>query len=167
MAVQWFDPVPASTIAGLVGEQGFSRAAAASGLPADAFARAVEAGMGDALATFLVVLVPPLAVALRVLYLNRALGVVGHAVFGFHLMAFFLLAVLPGTILAGTAQADPLLNGALFAALPLWTGVGLHRTYGGAWVWTVLRAASLWIGLLVLILLYLYAVAGYAVLRAG
>lgn len=163
VAVQWFDPVPGAVVKGLAGQSRSALAERASGLSPALFAAAVEQRMGDALATFLIAFVPALAVALRVLYLNRRLGIVGHAVFAFHLMAFLLLALLPGTLLASSATGEAWINAALYAALPVWTGVALHRAYGGAVGWTLLRTAALWLGIVLLLLGYFFAVAFYAV----
>jgi hypothetical protein len=166
VAVQWFDPVPASMIADLVGQAAYDQHVRASGLPAAVFGGAAEEKMGNALATFLLLFVPLIAVALRVLYVNRRLGVVAHAVFAFHLMAFWLLAYLPGTILAGRG-GDTLVSVALYGALPLWAGVALHRAYGGAVGWTVLRTGVLWFVLVLLLVVYFYAIAAYAVAAAS
>ncbi len=167
VAVQWFDPVPGPMVKGLAGQSRAALAERTSGLPPALFSAAVEQRMGDALATFLIAFVPALALVLRVLYLNRRLGLMGHAVFAFHLMAFLLLALLPGTLLAGTPTADAWINVALYVALPVWTFVALHRAYGGAVVWTLLRTAALWLGVLLLLLGYFFAVAVYAVTTAG
>ncbi len=162
VVVQWFDPVPAGMIAGMVGRSTYAAAEHASGLPAALFAASVEQRMGDALPTFLVLFVPAIAVALRVLLPNRPQGVVGHAVFGFHLMAFLLLVLLPGTLFAGPV-GDALIAAALYAALPLWTAIALRRTYGGSLTWTLLRTSVLWLGIVLLLAAYLFAVAAYSV----
>lgn len=162
VAVQWFDPVPAGIIAGIVGKGTYAAAEYASGLPPALFAASAEQRMGNALPTFLILFVPAIAVALRVLFHNRAHGVVAHAVFGFHLMAFLLLVLLPGTLVAGPI-GDALNSGALYAALPLWTAIALRRTYGGSVVWTLLRTAVLWLGIVLLLEAYFFAIATYAV----
>ncbi|HEX9952079.1 MAG TPA: DUF3667 domain-containing protein [Rubricoccaceae bacterium] len=162
VAVQWFDPVPAETIAGLVGPGAYTAAERASGLAPALFAAGVEQRMGEALPTFLVLFVPAVAIVLRGLYPSRPLGVVGHAVFGFHLMAFLLLAFLPGTILAGPT-GDVLISAALYAALPLWTAVALRRAYGGSVGWTVMRAGALWLVVVLLLAGYFAVLAAYAV----
>ena len=162
VAVQWFDPVPAETIASLVGARAYAAAQGASGLAPALFAAGVEQRMGDALATFLVLFVPAIAVVLRALYPRRPYGVVGHAVFGFHLMAFLLLALLPGTIFAGPI-GDTLISAALYAAFPLWTGTALRRTYGGSVGWTVLRTGVLWLVVVLLLAGYFSALAAYSV----
>ena len=122
--------------------------------------------MGDALATFLVLFVPAIAVMLRGLYPSRPLGTVGHAVFGFHFMAFLLPAFLPGTILAGPT-GDVLISVALYAALPLWTAVALRRAYGGSAGWTLLRTGALWLGIVLLLAAYAAGLAAYSVAAAG
>lgn len=166
VAVQWFDPVPARDIADLVGPAAYAAAQRGSGLSPALFAAGAEQRMGDALATFLVLFVPAIAVMLRGLYPSRPLGTVGHAVFGFHFMAFLLLAFLPGTILAGPT-GDVLISVALYAALPLWTAVALRRAYGGSVGWTLLRTGALWLGIVLLLAAYAAGLAAYSVAAAG
>lgn len=162
VVVQWFDPVPATLIAEYVGPAAYAAAERASGLPPALFAASAEQRMGDALPAFLVLFVPALAVALRVLFATRPLGVVGHAVFGFHLMAFLLLVLMPGTLIGGPA-GDALISAGLFAALPLWSAIALRRTYGGSLAWTLLRTAVLWLGIVLLLATYFFVLATYAV----
>lgn len=166
VAVQWFDPVPAETVASLVGAAAYSEAAAQSGLSRPLFDASVENRYADLLPSALVVLVPLLALVLRGLYVRRPLGVVAHTVLGFHLAAFLLVALLPGTV-APLPLSDALLNTALLGAIPLWCGVALHRTYGGAVGWTVLRTLMLWLALLLLLMLYAVLLAGWTVATAG
>lgn len=163
--VQWFDPVTAEIAAETVGPEAYAGARAAAGAAPAAFDAAVEGRIATALPTWLVVLVPAMAALLALLHLGGRRPFAAYAAFAFHLVAFLLVALTPGTVVGGPA-GEALLSLVLFAALPAWIVLALRRAFGQGWAAALARGALTWLGLVLAVAVYLWVVTAWGVAGA-
>lgn len=94
----------------------------------------------------LFLLMPVFALVLRVIYLRRPIGYLGHLVVALYSHAWLMVVILATTLVnaAGTAlgfsDTGPLIiSGLLWMTVPLYLLVMQQRVYGGRWWLTLLR----------------------------
>lgn len=126
------------------------------GMPAQTFLDRFFAGLERTVPTALILFVPVLALAIKLLYVRRPFFYVEHLVFALHFQSFLFLALLAAYFL-NRAGFDGLFSGfATYAAVllvvaPTYLAFALRRVYRQAWGWTTAKAAAL--SLLYLLLL--------------
>ena len=130
------------------------------------FGSGVEERIADVFPTWLFLLVPLFAGALKLLYLRSGRTFAAHTVFAFHYVAFVMVAAAPVSLLPfAWSEVTSLVW--MLGALPLWLVFALRRVYGQGWGKTLAKALAAWLVIVTLIMLYYTNVVTYAVAAAA
>jgi hypothetical protein len=108
----------------------------------------------DSLPTILlVVMIPLLAITLKLFYLGSHIGLARHLVFAFHFSSVVLLALAPGAGLAWAGDASMILYFIGFIGYGVWLLLALRHVYRQSWLATSFKAFGLYLAFLVILTL--------------
>lgn len=139
-------------------------AAVGKGMTWADFTAAFDAQMQTQVKTWIVLNVPLLALLMALLYANQRRFLVEHLVFALHFYAFVMVYIcllsFTGILLFNLNEWLGLGNWArwiiefLAVAMFIYLAVAMKRYYGEKWVWTLVRLAPLYYGIIMVLNLY-------------
>lgn len=100
---------------------------------------AIFRGLEGSLSKALILLVPLLALVLKILFLRRKRLYYDHVIFSLHFQSFLFLLIVVSWCLSWIAPKAFL--ALLFS--PIYLGLAMRRVYGQSWPWTLLKVAIL------------------------
>ena len=111
---------------------------------------AFNATFSAVLPTLLIIIFPPFAALLKIIYLRSKQFYAFHFIFALHYFTFFLIAVIP------TYFYESLDEWVLFPATCLYLLPALKAAYGQSWLKTIVKWLIVYVSIWVLLLIWLF-----------
>jgi len=162
LIAQQVDPITMDMVTDYMGKDYVVAAATEHGMSQLAFGQSIENRVADAFPTWLFVLVPGLAIGMKLLYWRRNRTFAAHTVFAFHYLSFMMISAIPCSFVPESIS-DEVTWVWMLGILPLWAMFAIRRVYGQSWVKTILKAFLAWLLLFTLFMLYYTGIAFWAV----
>lgn len=164
-----FDPLDEETSAETIATPAFAAHVRESGLSREVFMKKFLARENGSLPTILlIVMIPSLALLLKLLYVGSHINYVQHLVLAFHFFSIVLLALTPGLVTAGLPDPIPSMVYYLgFLALGVWLFIALRTVYRQSWLMTSLKFGVMAFSFLILLVICFQLAESWALERAG
>jgi hypothetical protein len=135
-----FDPLDEETSAETIASTEFAAKVRESGMTRELFIKKFLERENSSLPTILlIVMIPSLALTLKLLYVGSKINYVQHLVFAFHFFSIVLLSLTPGAATGWLPDASMILYYLGFVALLGWLLIAMRTVYRQSWLMTSVK----------------------------
>ena len=154
--VAHFDPLTLENSADMINKSDLEAIYATKKINTEQLETLFESKVQDKLPTFLLAVVPILALFLGLLYNSKKYFFIHHLTFSYHFFAFLFLLFIPGNF-------DEDIAAFVVFALFGYLVIALKKAYEQNYIITTIKAAAVWLAVILLLYAYLYISVNYSI----